>query len=183
MNLICSWAGITSDGIKVGCDGLSALNKAFNTWPLEPSDPHFDLLSALWKMISSSPVTWTTQHIAGHQDNDPNAKFDWRAEHNTNAQPCQGFLDADITFSSCVLYPISDEGFQVWLGNRKLSSHQASTFFDHIHGKTILNYWHASHHSRFLPVMPSPSILMPAPPLSNVFHWAIAAGCRLGVET
>ena len=34
---------------------------------------------------------------------------------------------------------------KVWLGNRKLSSHQLSTFFDHIHGRTIL-HWHASHH-------------------------------------
>jgi hypothetical protein len=41
--------------------------------------------------------------------------------------------------SAPVFYPISDEGFQVWLGNRKLSSHQSSSFFDHIHGKTILN--------------------------------------------
>jgi hypothetical protein len=47
--------------------------------------------------------------------------------------------------SSPVLYPtISDKGFQVWLGNRKLSSHPASGYFDHIHGQTILD-WHISH--------------------------------------
>jgi hypothetical protein len=47
--------------------------------------------------------------------------------------------------SEPVFYPLSDEGFQVWLGTRKLSSHQPSVFFDHIHGKTIL-HWHSSHH-------------------------------------
>ena len=31
VNLLCSWAGITSDSIEVSCDGLSALNKAFDT--------------------------------------------------------------------------------------------------------------------------------------------------------
>jgi hypothetical protein len=31
------------------------------------------------------------------------------------------------------------EGFQVWLGDRKLSLHSSSVFFDHIHGKTILS--------------------------------------------
>jgi hypothetical protein len=31
VNLLCSWAGIASDSIEVGCDGLSALNKAFDT--------------------------------------------------------------------------------------------------------------------------------------------------------
>ena len=52
VTLICSWANITSRGIEVGCKGLPALNKVFDTWPLEPFDPHFDLLSALRKMIS-----------------------------------------------------------------------------------------------------------------------------------
>jgi hypothetical protein len=47
--------------------------------------------------------------------------------------------------SEPVFYPLSHEGFQVWLGTRKLSSHPPSVFFDHIHGKTILN-WHSSHH-------------------------------------
>jgi hypothetical protein len=46
--------------------------------------------------------------------------------------------------SKPVFYPLRDEGFQVWLGTRKLSSHPPSVFFDHIHGKTILN-WHSSH--------------------------------------
>jgi hypothetical protein len=36
------------------------------------------------------------------------------------------------------------EGFQVWLGGRKLSLHSSSVFFAHIHGKTILS-WHATH--------------------------------------
>ena len=44
--------------------------KAFDTWPLEPSDPQFDLLSALRTMISSSAFTWTTRHVPGHQDDD-----------------------------------------------------------------------------------------------------------------
>ena len=41
--LICS----VGRHYEVGCNGLSVLNKAFDTSPLEPSDPHFALLSAL----------------------------------------------------------------------------------------------------------------------------------------
>jgi hypothetical protein len=145
VNLLCSWAGITSGAIEVGCDGLSALNKAFDTWPLEPSDPHFDLLSALRKMILSSPIEWTTRHVAGHQDEDPTAKLDWWAEQNVQMDNLAKVFWMQHSHSAPVLYPISDEGFQVWLGDRKLSSHKPSVFFDHIHGKTILN-WHASHH-------------------------------------
>jgi hypothetical protein len=52
VNLLCSWANVVHGGIEVGCDGLSALNKAFDSWPLEPADPHFDMLSSLWTMIA-----------------------------------------------------------------------------------------------------------------------------------
>jgi hypothetical protein len=33
--------------------------------------------------------------------------------------------------SEPVFCPLSNEGFQAWLGNRKLSSHQPAVFFDH----------------------------------------------------
>ena len=125
--------------------GLSALNKAFDTWPLEPSDPQFDLLSALRTMISDSPLTWKTRHVPGHQDDDPSVKLDWWATKNIEMDNLAKVFWMQHSHSSPIVYPISNEGFQVWLGNRKLSSHRSSTFFDHIHGKTILN-WHASHH-------------------------------------
>jgi hypothetical protein len=47
VNLLSKWAGFLSGAIQVGCDGLSALNKAFDMWPLDPDDPHFDTLNAL----------------------------------------------------------------------------------------------------------------------------------------
>jgi hypothetical protein len=62
---LCLWAGIGSGGIEIGCDGLSALNKAFDTRPLEPADPHFDMLSSLCKKIAASAITYTTGHIEG----------------------------------------------------------------------------------------------------------------------
>jgi hypothetical protein len=145
VNLLCSWAGITSGGIEIGCDGLSALNKAFETWPLEPADPHFDMLSALRKMIASSPISWTTRHVAGHQDNDITAKLDFWAEQNIRMDNLAKIFWMTHSHTAPMFYPISDEGFQVWLGDRKLSSHSSDVFFDHIHGKTLLR-WHATHH-------------------------------------
>jgi hypothetical protein len=75
-NLLSKWAGILSGTIEVGCDGLSALNKAFDMWPLNPDDPHFDMLNSLRAMIAESPITWTTRHVDGHQDDDINATLD-----------------------------------------------------------------------------------------------------------
>jgi hypothetical protein len=95
-------------------------------------------------MIAASPVSWTTRHVLGHQDDDPNVELDWWARRNIEMDNLAKVFWMEHSHSAPVFYPISDEGFQVRLGNRKLSSHEPSTFFDHIHGKTILN-WHASH--------------------------------------
>jgi hypothetical protein len=77
VNALCIWANISGGAIEIGCDGFSTLNKAFDTWPLEPAGPHFDMLSALRAMIVESPLLWTTRHIEGHQDDDVNAKLDF----------------------------------------------------------------------------------------------------------
>ena len=72
------------------------------------------------------------------------AELDWWARRNVEMDNLAKVFWMQHSHSAPVPHPIADEGFQVWLGNRKLSSHQQSTFFDHVHGKTILN-WHASH--------------------------------------
>jgi hypothetical protein len=144
VNCLCPWADITSGGIEVGCNGLSALNKAFDTWPLEPADPHFDMLCALRQMIKSSPLKWKTRHVDGHQDNDVTVKLDFWAVKNIQMDNLAKVFWMQHSHSAPIFYSISDEGFQVWLGDRKLSSSPSSIFFDHIHGKKILS-WHSSH--------------------------------------
>jgi hypothetical protein len=140
VNLLCSWANI----VHGGCDGLSALNKAFNSWPLEPADPHFDMLSSLHSMLAESPLQWKTRHIEGHQDDNPQASLDFWAVQNIKMDNLAKICWMEHSSIAPFQYPITDEGFQVWLGNRKLSSSYSSGFFDHVHSKTILE-WHSSH--------------------------------------
>jgi hypothetical protein len=132
------------------------------------------MLSSLRSMIASSPITWTTRHVAGHQDDDPTHPLDWWALQNIQMDNLAKVFWMQHSHSEPVLYPLRDEGFQVWLGTRKLSSHSPSVFFDHIHDKTILN-WHSSHHL-FLLATPAASTGTPAPLLYNAFHWADAVG-------
>jgi hypothetical protein len=101
---------------------MSALNKASDMWPLEPADPHFDMLSALCKTILVSPLTWTTCHIEGHQDKDATAELDFWAIQNIQMDNLAKVFWMHHSHSAPVFYPISDEGFQVWFGNQKLSS-------------------------------------------------------------
>jgi hypothetical protein len=60
VQMICEHFGITSGAIKVGCDGQIALQKAFGRGPkYDPdiTDANYDLLSAIWKLLTRSPVT------------------------------------------------------------------------------------------------------------------------------
>jgi hypothetical protein len=96
------------------------------------------------KSLAASPVTWTTRHIPSHQDLDPTALLDFWALQNLQMDNLAKVFWMQHSHFYPVSYPLVDKGFQVWLGDCKLSSHPTLVFFDHIHGSTILD-WHVSH--------------------------------------
>jgi hypothetical protein len=92
VNLLCSWANISSDGIEVGCDGLLS-PKSFDIWPLEPTDPHFDMLTSIRTMITNIPLI--------HQDNYATAKLDfWTKQNILMNITWQSFLGERVPFST-----------------------------------------------------------------------------------
>jgi hypothetical protein len=71
VHLICEQYGITDGAIEVGCDCQSALRHVFTSgqqFDATITQADYDLLSAIWKMISTSPIKWTCCYVAGHQD-------------------------------------------------------------------------------------------------------------------
>jgi hypothetical protein len=55
--------------VDIGCDGLSALNKAsYDVDFSNPNEPHFDLITAIRQICQESSLTWLWRHIKGHQD-------------------------------------------------------------------------------------------------------------------
>ncbi|CAJ1934649.1 unnamed protein product, partial [Cylindrotheca closterium] len=55
-------------GVQIACDGLSAIEMAFEDRPLSPTDAQFDLISSIREAISQSPVSWSPRHVYGHLD-------------------------------------------------------------------------------------------------------------------
>ncbi|CAJ1938471.1 unnamed protein product [Cylindrotheca closterium] len=55
-------------GVKIACDGLLAIEMAFEDQPLPPTDAQFNLISSIREAISRSPVSWSPQHVYGHLD-------------------------------------------------------------------------------------------------------------------
>jgi hypothetical protein len=115
-----------------------------NGLSLEPADPHFDMLSALHKMISVSPLTWTTRqrHIKGHQEkNDATAELDfWLGSSKYRTFKWITWLrfsgcNIHIQLPSCIPSPMKIFKFGLVIGSSPLADH---LIFDHIHDKTAL---------------------------------------------
>ncbi|CAJ1940186.1 unnamed protein product [Cylindrotheca closterium] len=58
----------TCPKVRIACDGLSAIEMAFEDRPLSPTDAQFDLVSSIWEAILRSLVDWSPQHVYGHLD-------------------------------------------------------------------------------------------------------------------
>jgi hypothetical protein len=66
---LCNFFHITQGCIELGCDGQSALDKAFNHVALiKIEDSNYDLLFAIRTLWAYSPLTWKFCHVKGHQD-------------------------------------------------------------------------------------------------------------------
>ena len=70
--------GIKSGEIEIGCDGMSALNRAF--WvekeEISSKQAHFDIISGIHGLTEESNIQYLTRHIKGHQDDRSEADLD-----------------------------------------------------------------------------------------------------------
>jgi hypothetical protein len=71
VKLLCEYFNITDGALEVACDGLSALNDAFDLQQhVSTKTPHYDLVIATRRIIqSSTQLTWIYRHVRSHQDN------------------------------------------------------------------------------------------------------------------
>jgi hypothetical protein len=66
---LSEYFGIQEGRVTLGCDGLSALQRAFDiSYPAKVDKPCYDLLVATHKLLSQSTIQWNTRHIDSHQD-------------------------------------------------------------------------------------------------------------------
>jgi len=59
---------IDHEHVLIACDGQSALKKAQCTYPTEPEEAHYDLISAIKNLRRSLPFSTSFVHVKGHQD-------------------------------------------------------------------------------------------------------------------
>jgi hypothetical protein len=59
---------ITQEGITVYCDNETALCVFDPDFSPDPKMKNFDLISACWSQLHTTPIDWKAVHVKGHQD-------------------------------------------------------------------------------------------------------------------
>ena len=124
LHCACTVHSITHGKIEVGLDGDQARLAAFGHWPLDPSQPDFDMLVHIRGMIRLSPLTFTSRWIKGHQDDSQSfASLDRWGKLNVECDGlAKGFWNSHAlakTWAPSITFGL--EKWALWIDQKKLS--------------------------------------------------------------
>jgi hypothetical protein len=143
INTICHLHGIHQGSIISGCDGKEALRKSFSPHnAAKTKGSQFDLLSAIWAVIKSSPITWKFRHIKGHQDEDVNATLDRWAILNIHMDGLAKMYWMEKSHQAPQPNPlITGEYWPVFIQGRKIHSSLRTSLYKAIYQQKMASHW------------------------------------------
>jgi hypothetical protein len=136
----CGFHNITEGSIEIGCDGLSALDSAFEKGDQLFHDiPSYDLVSAILHLRQRSTLTWNYRHVRGHQDEGSRYLDVWATRNiQMDVLAKQHLAFAQTTPRH---FLIQGEPWQLWVGNRKLTSRIQAHIYSFVHDEDGYQYW------------------------------------------
>jgi hypothetical protein len=146
---ICQRHNVLSGSVWVACDNKAAINVFDEEFIPLPKHANYDLLSAIYSLLSTSPLSWSGEHVKGHQDDhlllrpltrlenlnvamDTLAKRFWY--HMVNP------LNDDL-LPEALLHSIYGEGWQIWNGSKKLTRPTNTLLYTCIQGPQTQFFW------------------------------------------
>lgn len=139
---LCEFYNITAGSIELGCDGQSALDKAFNYVALiKVEDSNYDLLASIRNLWANSPIQWKFRYIKGHQDDVQswdqldrwaklNIEMDLRAKDHIK-----------IAMISSRHYTLIGKPWSLWSQGEKILTGFTDTIYDLVHAEAAKEYW------------------------------------------
>jgi hypothetical protein len=138
---------ITSGSVHVVCDNEQALRVFHPDFLPNPDSEDFDLLNALWYLIGQSPLTWTYEHVYGHQDSKRR-----RGRPLTRLEKLNVLMDktaGDVWVQAVrqqgqsrnVFSAILGEGWQLWNGQDKLTCPSRNCLYELIQDEATQMWW------------------------------------------
>jgi len=136
----CSFHHIEEGSIEIGCDGLSALDIAFEKGDQFFHDvPSYNLVSAILQLRRCSPLTWSYRHVRGHHD-EGSGDLDFWATRNIQMDV---LAKQHLAFAQTAPrhFLIQGEPWQLWVGNRKVTSRIQAHIYSSVHDEDGRKYW------------------------------------------
>jgi hypothetical protein len=138
MHHLCQYYAVTEGGITIGCDGSEALKKSF-IYKLDIEDPCYDLLAAIHRLRTLSPLTWSFRHVKGHQDSLGQEPDHWAELNILMDSKAKRFMP------TATLLPrqlsIWMEPWSLWISGQKLTGRISSILYSLVHDERAKAYW------------------------------------------
>jgi hypothetical protein len=136
----CLYFDVQEGNVQIGCDGLSALQHAFEREPFLPTDfPDYDLLGAIYHLRKISKVTWSHRHVKGHQDDHSTELDQWASLNVQMDAQAKSFLPQASW--SPRHYDIEGEPWQLWIQGSKITKEVQTQLYAAVYSSTSEAYW------------------------------------------
>ncbi len=139
---ICQYFNVTEGAIELGCDGMSAIDRAFSCITiLNIEEPCYDLISAIKKLWTYSPILWKVQHVRGHQEEEKQISELSRLEllNIEMDKEAKAFLNRARQCPQH--YVIHAEPWSLWLGDKKVVRDLSESVYEYVHAPEARAYW------------------------------------------
>ena len=142
--MLCEQYNIANGKITYGCDNDTALHNSHQELVTSPKHPHFDILMATRKVMSSCPIQWCPQEVKGHHDNED-------GDHELNIYEllnCECDEGAKAFWYFCTsiedtqpIWEIEHEPWSLWINGKKICTKLDEAIRTAVDGRNILDYW------------------------------------------
>jgi thiamine phosphate synthase YjbQ (UPF0047 family) len=137
---ICCFHDIKEGSIELGCVGLSALESVFEKGDQLFQDiSSYDLVTSILSLRRRSTLTWNYRHVKGHQDEGSGHLDAWAIRNILMDTLAKQHLTTPQVASRHV--SIQGEPWQVWVGERKLTSRIQARIYSFVHDEDGYQYW------------------------------------------
>ena len=139
VNFLCIIYNIHHGSITMGCDNKGALSAGFHSTWVPPCQPSRDILQALHHQLQSSPLTWHTQHVKGHQDDVKQILTQWE---QGNVRVDEMATDHRISMDNIPLQSrLPGETWRLILHNTIINSQVEPRLWHHCWKQRAIQYW------------------------------------------
>jgi len=125
---------------QLACDGLSIINRLSNIKPINPTEPHADLLTAARNLISTSLYAVQLVFVRGHQDNSIPTVLTRDAWLNIKADRLAK-QKLTTPYTGPVFYSLPGNPWSCYVGNDRVVKQFQPQLRKFINGQDTLQYW------------------------------------------